>query len=450
MATSRDAAALLGSITSAEQKELLAIAHRSDELRVTYPQAVLGNPHSKEIPHRLNQSMPPSARCTLHSNANGVESPIPSIFSAETTSRCNTKCCRGFHYMLAHSTTTYHDEDEQAELKQRVACGVSGVAQKRAALLLRGRMSAKADMVGRVMRGYQHDLVCSLRRAHFRVDSFLFTYEPLPAEAIKALRPSLTSRLPMQNSSNLMSTLGALIIFVRYSARRDTAYDFVVLTRMDLLIKQPLMELSSLSTESSLRRFHFVFKAARSNWREWISPSVCRQWDSTRRVADTIHAFAGAWLPCVMRAMEHYMLHEREQLHYLYTSIIRFIPANDVGFLVPGCYDSDPAKGQRNPVYDIAPRNEKYNGSICRNLREFTYEQPPESGTSDGQYCCQSERYCCPSILKRCPTRSARYPYFPQLSPNGTEYLNLSRWLQQPRPRLPSAAYFGYITTRRM
>ena len=109
---------------------------------------------------------------------------------------------------------------------------------------------------------------------------------------------------------------------------------------------------------------------------------------------------------------------------------------------MPGCYDSDPQKGLRNPVYDIIPRNLRYNNSICRDLTEFEYEAELD------QYCCQSERYCCPTSLKRCPERSVDWPYFALLDPNGAEFTALSMWqpINRTEHPLPKAALFGFIT----
>jgi hypothetical protein len=115
-----------------------------------------------------------------------------------------------------------------------------------------------------------------------------------------------------------------------------------------------------------------------------------------------LHTFGGELLACVLRSLEHYLLHEKEALHYISHSLPYFVPRTQISFLVPGCYDSNPANGMRNPVYDIVPRNRHYNNSICRHLGEFEYENATDS------FCCASERYCCPNTQQQCPRRSAR------------------------------------------
>ena len=62
-----------------------------------------------------------------------------------------------------------------------------------------------------------------------------------------------------------------------------------------------------------------------------------------------------------------------------------------VGWLVDGCYNSNPQGGLRNPVYDIVPRLQCYDTSICRTLADFKDE------------CCPTPTYCCPNSLRTCP-----------------------------------------------
>jgi hypothetical protein len=122
-------------------------------------------------------------------------------------------------------------------------------------------------------------------------------------------------------------------------------------------------------------------------------------------------------------------MHEMEALHYLERSVRIFFPVAQMSFLVPGCYDTDPAKGMRNPVYDIVPRSRRYNNSICRSIDDFQLEQQHQ------QYCCVSERHCCPTTLRRCPTRQPRYPYYPSLDPNSSEFAALSTLAPSPFAR---------------
>lgn len=430
-------ASVLGKLATANQQQLLALASRTDELRAHYVASrVPGVRHADHyVLPPLNHSLPPAVRCGGRSNATPS---APSIFTPEIVSKCTTTCCRGFHHALAASTVaTYEREESQRQAR----CGLTATTTKHAALLLRGRIPSNRTL-REVFLGYMQTIVCPLRRLSFRVDSFVATYAPLTADAAEILQPSLMAVLSTRNSSNLMSTLACIVHFVRHSWKTNVVYDFVVLTRMDITLKQPLTQLESLSVaRGGFQRFHYPFKSARSNWREWGSASVCRQWESTRRVADNLHTFGGPSLACVLRAFEHYLVHEMEALHYLTYSFRHFLRGHETGHLVSGCYDSDPSKGQRNPLFEILPRNRKYNNSICRGLSDFTYEP------THGQYCCQSERYCCPTELLRCPPRSRHFPYFAGLDPNGSEFRNLTR----RQPPLPGnthsrAAILGHIS----
>lgn len=92
-------------------------------------------------------------------------------------------------------------------------------------------------------------------------------------------------------------------------------------------------------------------------------------------------------------------------------SVAQSLPGR-VGFVVPSCYDSDPSKGMRNPLYDLVPRHLRRgeNTSLCQSTTEF-----------DASGCCASERYCCPNSRLYCPkttlTPAARKP-MPVRMPN--------------------------------
>ena len=155
----------------------------------------------------------------------------------------------------------------------------------------------------------------------------------------------------------------------------------MVLTRLDVQLKQPLTQLSAWSSIHGTQKLSFVFKEGRSNWREWGLNSSCDRvrWAHTaKRVGDVLHTFDGAVLPCVVRALEHYLFHDPAQglvtrvplpqpaqlsrlmptrpcvheanvprlsvQHYLLSSALHFFPASDVG---TGCRLNARAQGSR-------------------------------------------------------------------------------------------------------
>ena len=167
-----------------------------------------------------------------------------------------------------------------------------------------------------VLRGYMNTIVCPLRREGYRVDSFVTTYSPISNASLRMLQPTQVTIVPRSNSSNLMSTLASIIGLTWFCTGGNMSYDLVVLTRMDLQLKQPLVQLSAWSTNQGTQKLTFVFKEGRSNWREWGLNSSCdhARWGHTsKRVGDVLHTFDGAVLPCVMRALEHYLFHDPAQ-----------------------------------------------------------------------------------------------------------------------------------------
>ena len=385
----------------------LAVAEQAARLRVQQEAAeAAGRPRRGSFYPRLNMSLEPDERCGPTEHNLQLRPPLREFFSAELFAQCRTPHCRDLHFWLASenlTTTTVQDDDAKW-----AACGASpsmARTTKSAALLLRGRLPGTAYAHG-VMRGYTNSIVCPLRNVGFLVDVFVTTYEPLSDALRDVLQPTVVSILPYRNSSNLLSTLASLYALLRFvrEERQGRSYTFVVLTRMDLRLKQPINELPGLSSPSSggFRGFKFIFKEGEANWRGLNRSSPCRLFQMRRRVSDTFHTFGGELLPCVLRSLEHYLLHEKEALHYISHSLPYFVPRTQISFLVPGCYDSNPANGMRNPVYDIVPRNRHYNNSICRHLGEFEYENATDS------FCCASERYCCPNTQQQCPRRSAR------------------------------------------
>jgi hypothetical protein len=247
------------------------------------------------------------------------------------------------------------------------------------------------------------------------------------------LQPTRVTVMPYANSSNLLSTLCSLLGFAQYTKGvHGRRYTFVVLTRHDLQMKQAITALPGLQATDGYDLFHFAYLEGRSDWRARGQRNPCADAFSHGRVSDVLHTFGGDMLPCVLRAFEHYLLYEKEQLHYLHASVRRFA-AGEIRFLVPGCYDSNPAHGQRNPLYDIAPRNGTYNNSVCTSLEDFAYETLDTLRGQLPQYCCQSETYCCPTSATQCPPRQRAWPWFVEvqtetMSSPGTYLRAGARW----------------------
>ena len=293
-------AELLGTslLTPGNTTGLLNLAERSAELRATHEAAAAlagVRRHDPYVAHQTCRStLPPVVRCGVRPL---MQPPMRELFSAELISRCVTPRCRSLHHWLAASTTaSSREHDARDEAARQAACYVKGAAPRRAALLLRGR-AADGATVADVFRGYATTIVCPLRRAGFRVDTFVAAYARLRSEATDVLHPTRVALLPTRNSSNLLSTLASVVALAQYCVSQNVSYDFVVLTRMDLRLKQPLTRLPGMLDDGAHRRFQFVFRGARSNWREWGSSSICHMWSTTKRVADTLHTFDGAMLP---------------------------------------------------------------------------------------------------------------------------------------------------------
>lgn len=245
--------------------------------------------------------------------------------------------------------------------------------------------------------------------------------------------------VPVANSSNLLSTIASVTRLwpptrARYAnnaqagttptASYEHGYEWVLLTRFDLHLKQPLTTLppialrplhqrdalspaslaSSASPASSpaaspgRARFFFPFKEASSDWRQARVRGVCFYWVCMwprlarttaqnahtasctafvhsshsvvvccgrahrviqvhgHTVSDVMHVLAAPMLPCLVHALDEYLRRvERvhappnSNLHKLYDVLVRRlrVPAREVGFLVDGCYNSNPQGGLR-------------------------------------------------------------------------------------------------------
>ena len=243
-------------------------------------------------------------------------------FTPET---CNAGWCVGYFDYLAAVKTPIRQPPPPSP-------------QPRAALLLRGRHGS-ADLTARVLSGYNTTLLEPLRAAGFVVDSFIATYD-LGLRAVNEshytwtdsgflgvvqrwLSPVLVQELPVANGSNLRSTVSVAVGFDAYRREMNAQYDVVIHTRLDLLFKHPLPLLPHFAWPISGRHdaFYFPFKESWGAWRDkW--PTADHAWRTGKRTSDTIYVFSGALLPCVLCALEHYMIHPGEQLHYLYKSIM--------------------------------------------------------------------------------------------------------------------------------
>lgn len=385
----------------------LVVAEQADSLRAGHEAAeATGQPRQRGgFYPRLNMSLPPDERCGATARNLHLIPPIHDFLSAELLSLCRSARCRNIHHWLAsENTTVLEQQDVHAGARRQTAsCGLRSWAaesHQHAALLLRGR-ALDATKSLEIVRGYVDTIICPLRKSGFGVDVFVTTYAALPVAVRSVLQPTAISLLPYRNSTNLLSTVASLYGLHRHvwQRREGRHYDFVVLTRLDLRLKQPINQLPLFAAPHGYTGFHFVFKEGESGWRGLNRTSPCRFFEVRKRVSDTLHAFEGSLLPCVLRGLEHYLMHEKEALHYLTWSLPNFVGWRHIKFLVPGCYDSNPTNGMLNPIYDIVPRNRKYDNSICRNLGEFKYENESDS------FCCESERYCCPNSRRHCGQR---------------------------------------------
>ena len=239
-------------------------------------------------------------------------------------------------------------------------------------------------------------IVRPLTSAGYDVDAFIHSYSRV--DGLAALAPVVLTVMPAQNSSNLQMSVASMLAFVDFCRSQRVQYDVVVLTRLDLRLKQPLLELPGYRADA----INFVFHESWGMWRKAGWPSVHSAWGGIRkrRVGDAIHVIPGSQLVCFLLGLIYYANHPREQLHYLYDAVTRF--TDRLAFLVNGSYDSDPAKGMLNPVYDIIPRNHHaYNSSICQRLADFKYDARSDS------HCCANPKagYCCPNSVLSCPMR---------------------------------------------
>lgn len=263
---------------------------------------------------------------------------------------------------------------------------------RKAALVLRGRAPPLSDQQ-EVALYYKHMVLRPLHLAGFAVDTFVTSYELV--DGFASLSPITLNIMHEDGSSNLAMTVASMVAFYDYCASRRVSHDFIVLTRMDLRFKQPLVELPGLRWNG----INFAFRESSGEWRKRGWTSVHQAWDDDRRVSDTVHAFAGDLLTCFLLGLAFYAVHPDEQLHYLYGAVERFAPPGRMSFMVNGSYDSDPAKGMLNPVYDIVPRyRQRYDGSLCRKLADFAYDAHSDS------FCCANppSGYCCPNSRKSC------------------------------------------------
>ena len=268
-----------------------------------------------------------------------------------------------------------------------------------AALVLRGRAPTGTSDQEEVAHYYRKMIVRPLTSAGYAVDAFIHTY--LRVDGFAALAPVVLTTMPEEGSSNLQMSVASMLAFVDFCRSHRVKYDVVVLTRLDLRLKLPLLELPGYQADA----INFVFRESWGVWRKVGWPSVHLAWDRSRRVGDAIHVIPGSQLVCFLLGLTHYANHPihyaknpREQLHYLYEAVARF--TGRIAFLVNGSYDSNPAKGMLNPVYDIIPRSHHaYNSSLCRTLADFKYDAQSDS------HCCANPAagYCCPNSVLSCP-----------------------------------------------
>ena len=133
-------------------------------------------------------------------------------------------------------------------------------------------------------------------------------------------------------------------------------------------------------------------------WRQVNWPSFNFDWRRAGKVSDTLHALDGRLLRCFVHGLAHYAFWPSQQLHYLRRSTQHFVDDARVAFMVESSIDSNPVKGMLNPVYDIVPRNARYDPAICRRLSDFVWDEASNSS------CCPNpgQGYCCPNSLRTC------------------------------------------------
>ena len=276
------------------------------------------------------------------------------------------------------------------------------------ALLLRGRLPP-AFHLSDVLKNYRDNIVCPFASLGHAVEAHLTVYdadEPRLTDEILNLlaAPSLVHSVPLANSSQVLNFVAAVYLFHRHTARVTTTYSWLLLTRLDLRLKQHIVQLPGLSNAlantAAPHKFLFLFQEASDQWRKNRVKGVCFYWVHGHAVSDIMHALRVELLDCLRSALMHYLLRtpllRNTNLHHLYDSLRQFVPTSSIGFMQPGCYNSNPQGGLRNPVYDIAPRHLCYDTSICSSPNDFTIGAP-----NDGP-CCATPQYCCPHSKRTC------------------------------------------------